>query len=97
MEDSLTLTTSRRTQTVNGLEDVLLAQTQHAQTARDCADRERERAQQAIERAEIAQNNEAWWRNIYYQVRVAHEMHLLVELTNTPHNRLRRTTGCVHK
>ncbi|PBK81602.1 hypothetical protein ARMGADRAFT_1039190 [Armillaria gallica] len=54
-------------QTVDGLEDALLAQTQHAQTVRDHADRERERAQQAIEHAEIAQNDEAWWRNIYYQ------------------------------
>ena len=32
MEDSLTLTTSRCMQTVDGLEDALLAQTQHAQT-----------------------------------------------------------------
>ncbi|PBK83825.1 hypothetical protein ARMGADRAFT_1089053 [Armillaria gallica] len=54
-------------QTVDGLEDALLAQTQHAQTTRDCADREQERAQQAIERTEIAQNDDAWWQNIYYQ------------------------------
>ncbi|KAK0445819.1 hypothetical protein EV421DRAFT_1902185 [Armillaria borealis] len=55
-------------QTVDGLEDALLAQTEHAQTARAHAEHEWERAEnQAIKRAKIAQNDKAWWRNVYYQ------------------------------
>ncbi len=89
-------------QTVDGLEDALLAQTEHVKMAWECAEREWERAEQATERvqqatehaqqategaqqaiewAEIAQNDGAWWRNVYYQVRVAHEMHWPIEPT----------------
>ncbi len=75
-------------QTVDGLEDALVAQTEHAQTVQQRAEHEWERAkqatehaQQAIERVEIAQNNEVWWRNVYYQVRVAHETHCPIEPT----------------
>ncbi|KAK0231648.1 hypothetical protein EDD85DRAFT_956408 [Armillaria nabsnona] len=41
-------------QTIDGLEDTLLAQTEHVQM-------------QAIECADIAQSDEAWWSHVYYQ------------------------------
>ncbi len=64
-------------QTIDGLEDALLEQRDQTKKARglartECerAEQEREHAEQATACAQKAHDDEAWWRVVYYQVRV---------------------------
>ena len=64
-------------QTVDGLEDMLLEQRDQTKkarglerTEREDAEQEREHAEQATAHAQKAHDDKAWWRVVYYQVRV---------------------------